>query len=465
MPREPKSDITVWTRPSLFGSIGGVVPPARVDFIPWDKNSNVVDIKDGFAKWLGLATPEMQYWAYCYCSPLASVIDRCAEADINGEVWFSEDGEDAGGNDVKRLKKLFRKPNPTQTWYEFRAQQLVYKKDFGYCPVYDMRPAGMTTKYLWNLNPRFCTPIPRDNYSIITADTDQTPILRWDIQLFGQTYSIPAEKIFLITDSVLDRNLDQLGLPISKVAGLDWAVSNICAAMEADNVLLRKKGPLGFISHDPQRDPIAGYIPMGAEEKTEIQDDLAQYGMSWSQFQYVVTRHGIRWNPMSFNVSELQTKETIRQGIDMICDRFGHPAELMSGKNATYENRTSAERFFYNTSIIPQNRRDMHIYTMYYQEKGELSEKIDIKGWYEDYPALMDAKVAQGESKKYSAEAYHQLFVDKAITMNEYRKLMNIDTVKNEDFYYNSPEYIAKYGEDIASKDSATQKTDSSNPV
>jgi hypothetical protein len=55
--------------------------------------------------------------------------------------------------------------------------------------------------------------------------------------------------------------------------------------MEADNVLIKKKGPLGFISHDPKPDTVAGYSPMSPKEKEEIQTELQKYGLSWNQWQ------------------------------------------------------------------------------------------------------------------------------------------------------------------------------------
>src|ERR1051326_1499763 len=100
---------------NIFGSIGrGSIIPVTKDFIPTDKGGDAASDKNvlwmrGDASWLGLASIGMQYWAYRYCSPLASVIDRLCEADINGELMFLTDNgkEDfAGGYEVKKLKKL-----------------------------------------------------------------------------------------------------------------------------------------------------------------------------------------------------------------------------------------------------------------------------------------------------------------------------------------------------------------------
>jgi hypothetical protein len=128
--------------------------------------------------WLGLNTPEMQYWAYVFCSPLGAVIDRCAEADINGEIQLlKNNGTDDFSNaqPARRMKKLLKKPNPLQTWEEFRGQQVVFKKVFGYVPVFSMIPSGFDdatfASYLWNLNPYYVKPFKNQSFTYITEIT------------------------------------------------------------------------------------------------------------------------------------------------------------------------------------------------------------------------------------------------------------------------------------------------------
>lgn len=440
-----------WSTNNLFGSIANQsFPfPTNVGFIPEDDKGNVIDIKGDGAIWRGLTTSRMQYWAYCFCSPLASVIDRLADADINGMLRIMKGKkEDSNSAVARRVKKLLNQPNPLYSWYEYRSQQVTYKKIYGYTLVYAMNYSlndRSTSQYLWNLNPLYCTPIKNDDFDLFKSPNR---IKEWILTIGGETYTLPAEKVLILKDSSVERDFDQLGLPLSKVAGLDWAVSNVCAAMEADNVLLRKKGPLGFISQDSGKDPVAGYVALTPKEKIEIQNDLQKYGLTWSKFQYVVSRHGIRWNPMSFNVRDLDTKGTIKGGIDMICDRFSYPAELMSGKNATYENRTSAERYLYNTVTIPQNLRDMHTTTTWLNMEDDY-----IFCDFSDYPALQDNRVSQGESIKYATEGYQQQFYDGVISLNTYRRQLEEPPVDGEDnLYYGTQDYITKYGKNIAPK-------------
>jgi len=451
MPREfdwnnwTSGGLPVTRQPGLFGSIATqVMKGTNVDFIPLDNNSNVMDVKDS-PLWKGLESKEMQFWAYCYCSPLASVIDRLADADINGTLMFLRKSDDSDSNSaiVRKVKALLMRPNALQDQFEFRAEQVTYKKTYGYALIYGMGMTDdnpLTCSSLWNLNPFYCEPIRDDSFNPYNRKKSN-PIKEWKVRILGKDYTIPADKILILKDSYLPRHRDELGLPISKISGLDWAISNICAAMEADNVLLRKKGPLGFISQDTAKDPIAGYVPLSPKDKAEIQSDLQAYGLTWAQWQYVVTRHGLKWNPMSFNVKDLDTKGTIREGIDMIADRYGYPAELMSGKNATYENRTSAERYLYNSTVIPSNMRDMYSISYWF---GMTEDYIYYD--YTDYPAIRDTKVTQGQGIKSLSEGLLIQFQANVITLNQVRQILEQNTVPGDDLYYGSEEYKEKYG-------------------
>lgn len=442
---------------NLFGSIAangvlGLFNGGR-DFIPTDGSGGTLQLKGQNAQWLGLSNKTMQYWAYCFCSPLAAVIDRLADADLNGflEVIKTDGSEDNSKNESsKHAFSLLRKPNPMQTWEEFRGEQVILKKIFGYCPVFRVVVFDKV-KYLFNLNPFYCEPERNSNFSIFT---DARPISYWNFNICGKQYRVDSEDILVLKDGYLGKT-DETGLPLSKVAGLDFSISNICAAMEADNVLLKKKGPLGFISHEPKPDNVVGYVGMTEDEKTEVQAALSKYGLSWQQFQFAISRVPIRWNPMSFNVRDLDTKGTIKTAIDMVCDRFSYPAELMSGKNATYENRSSSEKYLYQNVVIPYNNRDLNQYAPFL-----FVENAKIRSDFSDVPVLQESKVKAGESIRAQTEAYLIQFQNSLITLNRYRTLVGEDTVAGDDIYYS--EYLKKYN--VTSENSGTQKSSGDKP-
>jgi hypothetical protein len=424
----------------MFGTIASkrIPMPTGMDFIPLDNQGTTLKIRGEDAPhWLGLHSKSMQYWAYQYCSPLAGVIDRLAEADSNGRIAFYHDSDKKKVENVNkipklsRIAKLMKNPNPLQTWEEFNSEQVVYAKIFGYCPVLCVVPKGMDksfTKWMFNLNPLFCTPTNYDEVDVF-ADNFTSNIDYWTIKLWNRNIEISGDDILVVKDGFIDNDGD--GLPMSKLCGLDFAISNICAAMEADNVLLRKKGPLGIFSYDPKPDNVAGYLPMTNLQKDELQGELKRYGLSLNMLQYIISRSPIKWNPVSFDTTQLKTKETIQQGTDIICDRLGYPAELMSGKNATYENRHTSERFLYQNNIIPFSLRRMARYDQFFglEEYTLLQDFLHIAVLQEDIQkaslALKDRTIALDMQWKSNLISY-----------NEYRVELKYDKIAGKDKYF-----------------------------
>lgn len=425
---------------SIFGTLGAANVPVGTSygFIPMDNKGTTLDLTgDGSPKWLGLQSKPMQHWAYVYVSPLAAVIDRIAEADTNGIISFSNLNGDIIKNvnkipSLSRITRLFANPNPMQTWEEFNSEQIVQCKKHGYCPVYSFKPVGFDntyTKYLFNLDPLKGVPIRNSDFTLTNG---QNTISYWNFGTYnGEQIRIDSENIILVKDGYTQDNLN-LGLPLSKMVGLDFVLSNICFAMEADNVLLRKKGPLGVFSYDPKPD-MAGWTPMKPGEKKELQSDLDKYGMTLGQLQHIISKVPLKWNPISFDAKSLMTKETIRQAIDFICDRYGYPAELMSGKNATYENRDSAEKFFYQNNVIPFSLRRMAKYNSFFG-----LDNIGYKMYmdFDHLPVLQEDLMKAGQAYKDKSTGLDIAWKDGIITLNEWRTSMSMDTVSDGDIYY-----------------------------
>lgn len=457
---------------NLFGTIADNRLPIapNIDFIPANGVGDIIDLVNGSViggQWLGLDNKQMQFWAYVYCAPLASVIERLAEADTNGKMHLIDEDQIVikkkswmNSPKKKRIMQLLKRPNPIQTWEEFNSQQVVWCKIFGYCPVFFVCPPSMDksyTKWMFNLNPYYAFP----NYiedETFDYRNPKNPIKSWSFEIFGKKVGeIPSSEVLVIREGYVDA--PNSFLPLSKVAGMDYAVSNICAAMEADNVLLKKKGPLGVFSYDMKPD-MAGATPLMPKQKDELQRDLSKYGLSWNQLQYVISKFPVKWNPMSFNAKDLMTKETTRQAIDMICDRLGYPAELMSGKNATYENRTSAEKYMYQNNIIPFSLRRMAQYDYYFELDDD---DCSLLLHYDHLPVLQEDILHSGQAELAQSQALEVDWLGGKITWNEWRVKKKMDTVAGMDIYY--PEWVEKFGKNLinnnvdnqANKDSSSK--------
>lgn len=429
---------------NLFGSIANL-PIAgmlgNTDFIPTDGNGNIMKITgQDSAAWLGMKNKMMQKYAYEYCFPLASVIDRLAEYDISGTVEiYRLDGKGSGNPATniwsQNMRKLLAQPNPLQDWAQFRAQQVAYKKTFGFCPVLPIIPSTMLPDYaqaLINLPPWLFFPIPVPNSNFLTATSIDQIVKGWRINLLGRSVTLRPDQVMILDDGYMQDEMEAFILPKSRLIGLDMAISNLCAGMEADNVLLRKRGPLGFITHAPKTDNVSGNAPMTVEEKEEIQNTLTSYGLNWSQFQYAISRQPVRWESMGYNVTELGTKETIVAAERAICHRFGYPYVLYEEIDATYANGGNAKKGVYQDNIIPGNKKDLAKYNRFFLAADN---NCDICGDFSHVAAFQEDEKFKGQAAQLLDQALQIEWLNNVITLNQWRTQRGYDTTSDGDVY------------------------------
>lgn len=395
---------------NLFGSIatqsaGLARLTGNLGFIPVDGNGNTLDIRNNTATWLGLKNRLMQKYAYDYCYAVSSVVDKLAKYDVTGKPRVKRLGGKGAKKDLTsdygaQMARLFKRPNPLQSWESFRAQQVAYKKVFGFCPVLPVVLPGFEkqpwlTQVMINLPPWLFDVKAigvATNRESSNAD-DASP--GYVATILNKRIEFKESDLVILRDGLMFDESQNFALPTSKLVGLDWAVSNLLKAMEADNVLLAKKGPLGIFSHDPRTDPIAGYEPMMVEEKKELQASLDQYGLSHQQYQWLISRAAIKWQPMSFNVEELGTKATIAQCEKAISHRFNLPYVLYEETEATYTNNgDSAEAGVYQGVVIPENDGDLEEYERFFKATENNAEFV---GDYSKVGALQGDKTLEAD--------------------------------------------------------------------
>lgn len=410
---------------------------ADKDFIPKNNKGEIIQIKHD-ASWMGLENKEMQLYAYQYCAPLATVIDRQAEADVNGTPELfkigTEDVDNSGFS--KRIRTLFDKPNALQTYDQFRMQQDVYKLIFGWCPVLAIGSRKIDSSFttsMWNLPPWL---VKIEGTGKMFNQRKISDIIKeYSIDILGETVTIPPDAIILLQSGNFQDQKNNFLTPLSKLVGLDFAVSNFCAAMEADNVLLKKKGPLGFITHDSAavKDPVSGYLPMTPKEKSEVQDDLQQYGLTLAQFQYVVTRQALKWVPMGYDTKQLGTKETVRQAERTICQRYNYSYVLLSDEGSTYANQEGAHKALYQNNIIPNNEADMAEYGRFFKCQ---ENNVFIKCKFDHLPVLQADVLKMQEAAFKQTQALDLDYKNGLITLNQYRVLRGYPEEVGGDTYY-----------------------------
>lgn len=429
---------------NLFGVIAGGATQAfgYADFAPTDSNGNIVRLTgQDSVQWLGLKNRMMQRWAYDYCYPLASVIDRLAEYDTAGYMEIKRLKGKSAGNELnsewaQRITNLFTNPNPLQTWGQFRAQQVVFKRTYGFCPVLPIRPAGLPPEYavsLHNIPPWAIEVDATGNY---TGQLITDFVSKFRINVLGKYMVINPEDLIILKDGLVQDEMQKFVMPKSKLVGLDMAVSNLCAAMEADNTLLRKRGSIGFISHDTaaSKDSVAGALPMTKLQQRRLEKEFySKYGVGWNQFQYVISRVPAKWNSMVFDVKQLGTKETIIASEKAICHRFGFPYTLYEQQDATYANAGNAAKSVYQDNVIPSNAKDMNEFAKYFDAQ---ENNAQLTTCYDDVAAFQEDRQYKGNADKAQNEALQIEWLNNVITLNQWREARGYDTTDDGDVYY-----------------------------
>jgi hypothetical protein len=426
---------------SLFGTIANTTlsrEPSGISFIPIDDKGNTIQIKGDNVNWLGLKSRQMQKYAYDYCYPLASVVDRLAEYDITGNIEILRStgkGKEnfATSEWANRMNRLLAQPNPMQSWEQFRGQQVIYKKVFGFCPVLPFVPGGMTPDNATSMIniPPWLFDYESTREIIFTSKIDQI-VKEWRVSILGKTFTFKPDQIIILEDSFMQDEQSDFLLPQSRLVGLDMAVSNICRAMEANNVLLTKRGPLGFISGSGGKDGIGAMLPMRPEEKKELQDSLRQYGLTLGQYQYVISRTSATWNPMSFNVTELGIDPTVISGSKAVCHRYGFPYTLFEQQDSTYANGLQAEKGVYQNNIIPNSNKDLNKYNKFFKA-DENNAKIVSN--FSHVAALKEDELMGAQAAKAWNDALLIEYDNNLITKNQWLTARGYDTVPDGEKY------------------------------
>lgn len=429
---------------NLFGAIAGAslldrISPG-VDFIPLDGTGKTLNVsgKGMAAAWMGLKSAMQQKHAYEFCYPVAAVCDRLAEADTTGKLYILRakgkgKDDEATSQWANSMRKLLAQPNVMQTWEQFRGQQMAYKKIFGYCPVlpilragFDSMPMSERVSSMINIPPWCFEPIATGN--IIGQSRLEDIVKHYKVTLLNHSFELRPDQLFILTDSYMQNENKGFLVPMSRLCGLDMAVSNLCAAMEADNIMLRRSGPAGVLSPG-SKDGLGTVPPYTEEERMEVQQDLSNYGVTWSQFQFMVSRNPINLQSIGFNAKQLGSKETIRAAEEAICHRYNYSYILYKDSDATYANQSGAHKSLYQNNVIPNALKDMGEYNKFFKsEENNCIITLD----YSHLPILQENRKEAAEASKAVNESCKIAYDNNLITINQWLTQLELDGIGPE---------------------------------
>lgn len=390
---------------------------------------------------LSMNTPADFVGAWEKCPPLVAIISSIAKMDYNGRVVFYKPGKEdeikpSGYNPtVKALAALFSRPNPLQTWPEFRAQQKIYIRLFGICPVLTVKPVGFNVpKMMWNIPPHICkfTTSGKLFYQTDTANI----ITKFEVVLNGQAKELPIGDMIFLRDQTVSLNSEWL--PDSRLKTLVFPISNIAAINEATNVLITKRGALGIFSNSGGKD-VAGVSPVTPKQKEDLQADMQGYGLSHSQYQYIITTASLSWQQIGINPRDLMLIEFTKAATEAICDVMGYRFELLANeKGTTFANQKEAKASVYQNTIIPESDADFQVYNNYFQS---IDAGFEVWCDFSHVEELQKSQKEEAEGREATNKAALIEWEAGKLTLNEWQIMVGGKKIEGEQFEMYKPQY------------------------
>lgn len=374
--------------------------------------------------------------AYRKCPPVTAIINRKAQAFINGKtVIMNMKGKEATGSTADNLRKLLKRPNPIQSGKQFEAQGYIYQQLFGYSLVLAIKPFGfkknIDASSLWNIPPSM---LDIEETNKLFYQTDQKGMIKQIVLSYkGDRTVLNIDDIFIIKD--FTPSFNSLILPESRICSLEMPINNIIGAYESRNVLINYRGALGMISGDPGGGQL-GNIPLSPDEKKDLQRQFRQYGLRTQQMQFIITKAALKWQQMGYPTKELMLFEEIEADTQAICDNYNYPYRLMAANTSNSLGGSDAKEFkamVYHDAIIPEADS---ICEQWNQALDTESLGLNITKDFSAVPVLQEDKTDAGRARMYLNQALLIEWQNNLITWNQWQEAIGNDTKPNMDIYY-----------------------------
>jgi hypothetical protein len=373
--------------------------------------------------------------AYQRCPPVAAIINRKAQAHINGKTFILNTSgkardKEATGEVAIRLRNLLAKPNPLQSWSQFEAMMKVYITLFGFCPILAIRPVGFDATYakaLWILPP-FLLDIQESEEMFYNRKGSLIKSI--EITYRGKTSNLDPDDVFFVKDVTI--SLSSLALPQSRIKSLAYPINNAIGAYISKNVLINRRGALGILSNGGK--DAMGALPLSADDKKEVQDDLMRYGLMHNQWQVVVTNASLQWQQMGYPTKELMLFEEIEAATMALCDGLGYQYRCLNENSSNSLGGSDVNEFrkmVYTDHVIPEAQNIYEQLNNFF----ELSKyNLVLEKDFTHLAVLQEDEVKKAMARFNRSRAMMVEFQNNLITLNEWRKANGDDPItKTED--------------------------------
>jgi hypothetical protein len=408
------------------------------------KSKNVNDLKKKFISggylstyiisgqpvWLNLTEYSHYLNTYITNPILSAVIDIRARYASNMLIQLVEvDTDEVIDKNHKRYKefesflKVLKQPNPLQSTWEWLKYSSINLDVFGNSYDYFSIPAGSEKNYTYkdinvinNVYPYVVAPILTGKW--LDATSIDEIVSEYELNMpNGRKRRISSNQILHINypNLTLDSNWIR---GESKIKSLSKPISNINAALESRNVLIRRRGALGAWTPEG-KDPVMGATPLEPKEKEQVQEDFKDYGMMEDQYLQVISRYPLKYQQTALPVKDLMLFEEIATDAIYIANQYGVPEILLKNyfQGTTYENQEASERRMYQSTTIPESNEKINAFNTFLKLENY---GVKLRGSFNHIPVLQKDLKDQATAKSMDSKRLKELFFAGAIVYDDW---------------------------------------------
>ena len=356
--------------------------------------------------------------AYQRCPPLAAIINRKAQAFVNGKTFvLNTQDKEANGAEAQKMRNLLNNPNPLQSGMQFEAQGYIYEQLFGFNIILPIKPIGFTDNIdassLWNIPAAWIDFQATQEIFKRSGGVGLTDIA---FSFNGIRTIIPVADLIIIRD--FTPSFTTLTFPGSKLMAMAKPINNIIGAYDSRNTLMNYRGALGILSKENgtgQYEALA--MPEG--EKERLQADFRRYGLRSRQWHVIITEASLKWQQMGYPTKDLLLMEEVEESTRALCAGQNFPPFILGLADTTYNNMNAAEKGLYQNATIPDacNYYDQITTAFKLRERN-----LHIDKDFSHIPVLQDDKKTLADARKSMNDAMKIEWDNNLLTLDEWRR-------------------------------------------
>ncbi len=388
------------------------------------------------ANWVNLSTSNYLQLAYLSNPVVNAVINILADAWANmkykvrilkdDEIIALEDYDADGG----KLKSLLLKPNPRESGFEWIKANRVNYGVFGNSFVYASVPIGAEIVGFDYQMISVLNNLPPANLKTVITGAWLEATEMDEIVKHYELTNIDSSITEIATNKVWHTNTNNIRLDEnftlgrSKLVALRDPISNIAGAYETRNVMIYKRGAIGFLSSEKAADG-TGSIALDDREIDQVQKRMEIYGTMRDQYEHMILPLPMKYVRMAMSIKDLMVFEEIESDAVAISNAYGVPELLVKYyvKGATFENIATSERQLYDRTVIPDSKDFMFGLNNFFktEESG-----IELLASFDHVAALQQNKKEESEVNSKNAETMRKAFFSGAVIYNDYLAALNL---------------------------------------